>query len=36
MKHIRLFSTVSERTSVVNDHPYDNILSYTKENAFNT
>ena len=32
MKHIRLFSTVSERTSVVNDHPYDNILSYTKEN----
>ena len=33
MKHIRLFSTVSERTSVVNDHPYDNILSYTKENS---
>ena len=33
MKHIRLFNTLNERTSVVNDHPYDNILSYTKENS---
>jgi hypothetical protein len=32
MKHIRLFDTVNERTSVVNGRPYDNILSYTKEN----